>query len=61
MAYTYPIDAQAMFEDRTSQFVSFGLPAADVEEMRKAVTDMWINAPGGWVYEISIDKRRSFP
>jgi esterase FrsA len=53
MPYTYPIDAQAMFEDRTDQFVSFGLAKADVMQVRKSVTDMWRNAPGGWVHEWS--------
>ena len=53
MSYTYPIDAQAMFDDRTHQFVGYGLPAADVARVRAATTDFWINEPGGWVYEFS--------
>lgn len=53
MAYIYPIDPQAMFEDRTHQFVSLGLPEAEVTQVRGAVTDMWVNGPGGWVYEWS--------
>jgi esterase FrsA len=58
MAYTYAIDPQAMFEDRTSQFVSFGLSLSDVTRVRDAVTDMWANEPGGRVYEWSELARR---
>jgi len=58
MPYTYPIDPQAMFEDRTSQFVNFGLSLSDVTQVRDAVTDMWANEPGGWVYEFSALGRR---
>lgn len=53
MPYTYPIDAQAMFDDRTHQFVGLGLPAGDVARVRAATTDFWADAPGGWVYEFS--------
>ena len=28
MSYTYNIDPKAMFEDRSKQFVSFGIPKA---------------------------------
>ena len=51
--YTYDIDAAAMFEDRTHQFVKFGIPLDDIEGVRAAVTDMWADTPGGWVYEWS--------
>ena len=53
MPYTYPVDAQAMFDDRTHQFIGFGLPAADVARVRAATTDFWKDEPGGWVYEFS--------
>ena len=53
MAYTYPIDPKAMFEDRSSQFVSFGLSLSAVTMVRDDVTDMWADAPGGWPYEWS--------
>ena len=53
MSYRYPIDAPAMFEDRTHQFVGFGLPIDDVTRVRAATTDFWADAPGGWVYEFS--------
>ena len=53
MSYTYPIDAQAMFKDRATQFVGYGLPAADVARVQAATNDFWVNEPGGWVYEFS--------
>jgi esterase FrsA len=51
--YTYDIDPQAMFDDRTHQFERFGIPLADINQVRAAVTDMWADSPGGWVYEWS--------
>ena len=51
--YTYDIDAQEMFDDRTHQFEKFGIPIGDIENVRTAVTDVWPDAPGGWVYEWS--------
>lgn len=58
MSYTYPISTRAMFEDRFEQFVAFGVPRVEVEEMRGAITDMWTDAPGGWVFEWSRLARR---
>ena len=51
--YTYDVDAQEMFDDRTDQFEKFGIPRADIARVRAATTDMWDDAPGGWVYEWS--------
>jgi len=51
--YTYEIDTAAMFEDRTDQFEKFGIPLDEIERVRAATTDMWADAPGGWVYEWS--------
>jgi esterase FrsA len=53
MPYTYPIEPEAMFEDRAGQFIAFGVPGADVGRMRSAITDMWSDGPGGWVPEWS--------
>jgi esterase FrsA len=58
MSYTYSIAPQAMFEDRFEQFVALGVPRAEVEEMRSAISDMWSDAPGGWVFEWSQLARR---
>ena len=58
MSYTYPANPRALFEDRFEQFVAFGIPRAEVEEMRGAISDMWTDAPGGWVFEWSQLARR---
>ena len=51
--YTYDISAADMFTDRTQQFEKFGIPLDDIKRVGAAVTDMWADAPGGWVYEWS--------
>ena len=51
--YTYDVDAADMFTDRTDQFEKFGIPPDELERVRAAVTDMWADEPGGWVYEWS--------
>ncbi|OBK43891.1 alpha/beta hydrolase [Mycobacterium kubicae] len=51
--YTYDIDVADMFTDRADQFEKFGIPRADIERVREACTDMWVDAPGGWPYEWS--------
>ncbi|MGO9251707.1 MAG: alpha/beta hydrolase [Mycobacterium sp.] len=51
--YTYDIDPAAMFEDRTRQFEKFGIPLDDIKRIAAATSDMWADAPGGWVYEWS--------
>jgi len=51
--YTYDVAAADMFADRTHQFEKFGIPLDDIERVRVATTDMWADAPGGWVYEWS--------
>ncbi len=51
--YTYDVTAAAMFEDRTHQFEKFGIPLDEIKQVGAAVTDMWADAPGGWVYEWS--------
>jgi esterase FrsA len=51
--YTYDICAADMFTDRTQQFQKFGIPLDDIKRVGAAITDMWADAPGGWVYEWS--------
>jgi esterase FrsA len=58
MSYTYKISPAAQFEDRYSQFISSGLPKADVDTLRATITDMWADAPGGWSYEWSTFARK---
>ena len=58
MSYTYNIDPKAMFEDRSRQFVSFGIPKEDVEFLQATITDMWADEPGGWPFEWSAYARK---
>jgi esterase FrsA len=58
MSYTYAISPVAMFEDRFEQFVTLGIPRADVSTMRDNINDMWADAASGWVYEWSGLARR---
>jgi len=51
--YTYDVTAADMFTDRTHQFEKFGIPLDDINRVAAATTDMWADAPGGWVYEWS--------
>src|SRR5271168_2727101 len=53
MSYEWPLDPQELFAERYPQMVNTGLPAQDADAMRSAITDMWADAPGGWVFEWS--------
>lgn len=53
MPYQWPLDPEVLFAERYPQMVNTGLPVADVQAVRTAVTDMWRDEPGGWVYEWS--------
>ncbi|MGX9890999.1 alpha/beta hydrolase [Streptomyces sp. NPDC002276] len=53
MSYQWPLDASELFGERYPQMVNTGLPVADVDAVRAAVTEMWADAPGGWVHEWS--------
>ncbi|SEP19929.1 alpha/beta hydrolase family protein [Amycolatopsis saalfeldensis] len=53
MSYQWPLDAAELFGERYPQMINTGLPVADVDAVRAAVTDMWPDAPGGWVHEWS--------
>src|SRR5271163_763237 len=53
MSFQWPVDAQDLFGERYPQMVNTGLPAPDVDAVRAAISQMWTDAPGGWVYEWS--------
>jgi esterase FrsA len=53
MPYQWPQDPQDLFAERYPQMVNTGLPAADVDATRAAISQMWPDAPGGWVHEWS--------
>jgi esterase FrsA len=51
--YTYDVTAAEMFTARAHQFEKFGIPLDGINRVAAATTDMWADAPGGWVYEWS--------
>jgi esterase FrsA len=53
MPYQWPLDPQELFAERHPQMVNTGLPAHDADAMRAAISDMWADEPGGWVFEWS--------
>ncbi|WP_067839446.1 alpha/beta hydrolase family protein [Nocardia lijiangensis] len=53
MSFHWPLDPAELFGERYPQMVNTGVPAADVDAVRAAITDMWPDAPGGWVHEWS--------
>ncbi|MFE7398101.1 alpha/beta hydrolase [Streptomyces sp. NPDC057557] len=53
MSFVWPQDPRDLFVERYPQMVAFGLPAPDVDAVRAAITEMWPDAPGGWVHEWS--------
>src|ERR1700749_2292128 len=50
MSFQWPVDAEDLFGERYPQMVNTGLPAQDVDAVRAAITQMWADAPRGWVY-----------
>jgi esterase FrsA len=53
MSFQWPLDPQELFGERYAQMINTGLPVHDVDAVRAVITDMWADAPGGWVYEWS--------
>ncbi|MER2224303.1 MAG: alpha/beta hydrolase, partial [Rhodococcus sp. (in: high G+C Gram-positive bacteria)] len=53
MSCEFSVDHRGLFEERTGQFLSFGLPVSDLEELRASINSTWADAPGGWSYEWS--------
>lgn len=53
MSYQWAIDAEEVFGERYPQMINTGLPVGDVNAARAAISEMWPDAPGGWVYEWS--------
>jgi esterase FrsA len=53
MSFQWPLNAQELFGERYPQMANTGLPVADIDAVRAAITDMWPDAPGGWVHEWS--------
>lgn len=53
MAYQWPLEPHDLFVERGPQMLNTGLPTSDVDTVRGAITEMWADRPGGWVYEWS--------
>ena len=53
MAYEWPQEPGPLFAERFQQMLTQGIPETDAQAVRAATTDMWPDAPGGWVYEWS--------
>ena len=53
MSFQWPVDPQELFGERYPQMINTGLPARAVDAVRAAITDMWADSQGGWVYEWS--------
>jgi esterase FrsA len=51
--YQWPQDPQDLFVERRPQMVNTGLSVGDVDAVSGAISEMWPDAPGGWVYEWS--------
>ena len=52
MSYQWPLDPRNCSSSATRRW-STPRPGADADAMRSAITDMWADAPGGWVFEWS--------
>ena len=53
MSYQWPLNPHELFGERYPQMINTGLPGQDVDTVRAAISDMWTDSPGGWVYEWS--------
>src|ERR1700677_4316017 len=53
MSYEWPQEPEPLFAERFQQMLTQGIPEADARAVRAATTDMWPDAPGGWVHEWS--------
>ncbi|WP_113704744.1 alpha/beta hydrolase [Nonomuraea lactucae] len=46
--FTFPVDPQAIFDERTAQFLAWGIPKATIAQARTEIRDMWGTAGDGW-------------
>lgn len=49
--FTFPLDPQALFHERSRQFAGWGIPWPVIRRMQARIRDCWDEAPGGWAYE----------
>lgn len=50
--FTFALDADALFDERATQFVhAWGIPSQVVATARARIRDIWSDQPGGWTPE----------
>lgn len=49
--FTFPLNPSDLFNERSRQFQSWGIPRSTIKEVQYAIQDMWREAPGGWTHE----------
>lgn len=49
--FTFPLDPDELFTERSQQFASWGIPRHVIHRVRASIQDNWHDGPGGWPYE----------
>ncbi|MBV8620844.1 MAG: alpha/beta hydrolase [Curvibacter sp.] len=49
--FTFALDPQALFAERSRQFAGWGIPWPVIRRMQARITDCWSESPGGWARE----------
>jgi len=53
MSYEWSLDPEELFAERYAQMLRNDMPVGDVDRLRASIHRMWVDEPGGWVYEWS--------
>ncbi|WP_328831640.1 alpha/beta hydrolase [Streptomyces sp. NBC_00252] len=57
--FTFPVEPDDLFDERTRQFVALGIPRPVVDRARARITDMWGTGAGSWVPVWSAEAERA--
>ncbi len=57
--FTFPLEPAELFEERTRQMVSWGIPKSTVAAVRGQVRDMWSDDQSGWVPAWAVQAERA--
>lgn len=49
--FTFALDPQALFLERSRQFAGWGIPWPVIRRMQARIADYWDEGPGGWAHE----------
>ena len=49
--FEFPLPVEDLWAERTSQFLGSGIPRRVLRQVKRRVTDSWVDGPGGWTYE----------